>query len=169
MCLGRENTVFVLVSILVRKPWVIWPRSLARLVDQIALLGLRARWRYSNDLPVTQSMTEFASGAGLLAVRSRRIVVVTKQGRVPYVLMYGLRPVAAFSQAEIRWGHHCLTGEGRWRQYWSGYRGVTGRLLSGSIKTAVAPRVISPSVMVAGRPQNRRRQEQRSPSEMVGG
>ena len=62
-------------------------------------------------------------------------VAVTKRGLVPSVLLDELGPVAASAQAEIRWEHYFLAGEGLWRQDRSGYRVVTGRLLSISIKT----------------------------------
>ena len=119
--------VFLPVGILVHTPWLRGPRSLARMVYQISLLGPRARWQYSKDLPVTLSMTELDSREVHLLERSRRLVAVANRGRVPSIPWYGLGPVSALAQTAIRWGHHCLAGEGRWRLDWSGYWGVTCR------------------------------------------
>ena len=62
---------------------------------------------------MTLSITELVSGEGRLASRIRGLVAVKKRGLVPSILLDGFGPVADLAQAVIRWGIHCLVGEGR--------------------------------------------------------
>ena len=55
-----NNTVFVLVGLLVPTPWASRPRSFARLVLQMSLLGPGIRQEYSRDWPVLVSITVLA-------------------------------------------------------------------------------------------------------------